>query len=335
MAVTPDGARIVTGSDDKTARIWDAKTGAELARLKGHTGAVTSVAVTPDGARIVTGSDDNTARIWDAKTGAELATLKGHTGTVTSVAVTPDGARIVTGSDDKTVRIWDLFPAGQALIEQAKRVAPRCLTPAQRERYHLASTPPGWCDTIQKWPYDAVTVAEDHMQAERWRDAITAFTSAIALDPKATARLTPRLAAAHYWIAWKAFLDVALRGKPADGLIAALVDGEKAVALAPDDESILDTRGQIHLALGHIDEAFADLDKAIKGGLIYAGTFYGRGRVHELKGNKDAAITDYRKVLELISEAGSSLDDYQKSVQAKTVERLRELGATPPVAPDK
>ena len=36
--MTPDGARIVTGSDDNTARIWDAKTGGELAQLKGHTG---------------------------------------------------------------------------------------------------------------------------------------------------------------------------------------------------------------------------------------------------------------------------------------------------------
>ncbi len=80
--MTPDGARIVTGSQDNTARVWDAKTGAELLKLQGHTGTVTGVAVTPDGARIVTGSDDNTARMWDAKTGAELLKLQGHTGDV-------------------------------------------------------------------------------------------------------------------------------------------------------------------------------------------------------------------------------------------------------------
>ena len=90
--MTPDGARIVTGSADRTARVWDAKTGAELVQLKGHTDEVRSVAVTPDGARIVTGSADRTARIWDAKTGAELAQLKGHTGAVMGVAVTPDGS---------------------------------------------------------------------------------------------------------------------------------------------------------------------------------------------------------------------------------------------------
>jgi dipeptidyl aminopeptidase/acylaminoacyl peptidase len=107
VAVTPDGARIVTGSADKTARVWDASTGAELHQLKGHDGSVLAVAVTPDGARIVTGSVDKTARVWDASTGAELYQLKGHDGSVLAVAVTPDGARIVTGSADKTVRVWD------------------------------------------------------------------------------------------------------------------------------------------------------------------------------------------------------------------------------------
>jgi WD40 repeat protein len=47
VAVTPDGARIITGSDDKTARVWDASTGAQLLKLEGHTSAVLAVAVTP------------------------------------------------------------------------------------------------------------------------------------------------------------------------------------------------------------------------------------------------------------------------------------------------
>ena len=99
--------RIVTGSDDHTARIWEAADGRELARLAGHAARVRSVAVTPDGTRIVTGSLDNTARIWEAASGRELARLAGHDGPVWSVAVTPDGTRIVTGSSDNTARIWE------------------------------------------------------------------------------------------------------------------------------------------------------------------------------------------------------------------------------------
>jgi hypothetical protein len=102
VAVTPDAARIVTGSADGTARIWDAKSGAEIIQLKG-TDVVNSVALTPDGSRIVTGSADGTARIWDAKSGAEIIQLKGHTGEIFSVAVTADG-RVVTASADTTAR---------------------------------------------------------------------------------------------------------------------------------------------------------------------------------------------------------------------------------------
>jgi WD40 repeat protein/energy-coupling factor transporter ATP-binding protein EcfA2 len=107
VAVMRDVPRIVTGSKDNTARLWDARTGEKLLQLEGHTGAIRGVAVTPDGARIVTGSEDKTARVWDATTGAKLLEIKGHTGAVRGAAVTPDGTRIVTGSTDKTARIWD------------------------------------------------------------------------------------------------------------------------------------------------------------------------------------------------------------------------------------
>jgi len=106
-AYSPDGRRIVTASDDKTARIWDATTGAQLTVLSGHNGVVQSAAYSPDGRRIVTASRDKTARIWDASTGTQLAVLSGHDDVVQSAAYSPDGARIVTASRDKTARIWD------------------------------------------------------------------------------------------------------------------------------------------------------------------------------------------------------------------------------------
>jgi WD40 repeat protein len=115
VAVTPDGARIVTGSNDSTARVWDATTGVELLQLKGHPGAVRAVAVTPDGTRIVTVSTDQTARIWDARTGAKDLQLKGHIRSVLDVAVTPDGTRIVTASTDQTARIWDARTGAELL----------------------------------------------------------------------------------------------------------------------------------------------------------------------------------------------------------------------------
>ena len=73
VAFSPDGKRIVSGSDDKTVRVWDAATGQPIgAPLTGHTGAVNSVAFSPDGKRIVSGSDDKTVRVWDAATGQPI-----------------------------------------------------------------------------------------------------------------------------------------------------------------------------------------------------------------------------------------------------------------------
>ena len=60
---SPDGQRIVTGSDDQTARVWEAASGQELLTLKGHSSRILCVAFSPDGQRIVTGSGDQTARV--------------------------------------------------------------------------------------------------------------------------------------------------------------------------------------------------------------------------------------------------------------------------------
>jgi WD40 repeat protein len=104
---SPNGSRIVTASEDKTARIWDAVTGKELAILRGHDGSVSSAAFSPNGLRVVTASGDKTARVWDAVTGKEIAVLRGHDSQVYSAAFSPDGSRVVTASSDKTARIWD------------------------------------------------------------------------------------------------------------------------------------------------------------------------------------------------------------------------------------
>jgi hypothetical protein len=115
VAFSPDGKRVVTGSNDNTAKIWDAANGTELLTLNGHGSGVRSVAFSPDGRRVVTGSFDKTAKLWDGQSGQELLTLKGHADGVFSVAFSPDGRRVVTGGGDKTAKIWDA-ENGQELL---------------------------------------------------------------------------------------------------------------------------------------------------------------------------------------------------------------------------
>ena len=74
---SPDGRRIVTGSWDNTAIVWDAETGKRLRVLRGHNGLVYSTAFSPDGRRIVTASKDTTAIVWDAETGRKASGAPG------------------------------------------------------------------------------------------------------------------------------------------------------------------------------------------------------------------------------------------------------------------
>src|SRR5271157_1461784 len=105
-AFSPTGKRVVTASEDKTARVWDAATGKLVASLQGHTAQVNSAAFSPDGKRGVTASNDKTARVWDAATGKPVTTLHGHTAKVNSAAFSPDGRRVVTAAYDDTARVW-------------------------------------------------------------------------------------------------------------------------------------------------------------------------------------------------------------------------------------
>ncbi|MBT3270041.1 hypothetical protein HN371_23040, partial [Candidatus Poribacteria bacterium] len=108
ITVSRDGKRIVTGSPDHTAKLWDAESGTEIRTFRGHASSVLSVTLSVDGRRLVTSSSDNTAKLWDVKSGTEIRTFRGHTGSVLSVTLSVDGRRLVTGSNDNSAKLWDV-----------------------------------------------------------------------------------------------------------------------------------------------------------------------------------------------------------------------------------
>ena len=136
-AFSPDGRQVVTAATDGLVRVWDLAKRAVVSTLSGHQGPVSSAQFSPDGRRIVSASDDGTARLWETASGQQLAALQDHEGRVSWAAFSADGTRVVTASDDRTARIWPVFPTTQALIDYAKSIVPRQLTPAQRKEFFL------------------------------------------------------------------------------------------------------------------------------------------------------------------------------------------------------
>jgi WD40 repeat protein len=108
LAFSPEGRTALSGSYDRTLKLWDVATGKEVRTFAGHTSMVWSVAFSPDGRTALSGSHDETLKLWDVATGSEIRTFAGHTKTVSSVAFFPDGQSALSGSDDHTLKLWGL-----------------------------------------------------------------------------------------------------------------------------------------------------------------------------------------------------------------------------------
>lgn len=132
-----DGRWLATGSDDRTARVWDldsdpAGTGA---RIIEHSGEVKKLRFQPGGNWLATGSGDNVVSLHDLLApGSDAENLGGHEGTIWNLDFSADGRWLATGSDDTTARLWDLdeLATRPAVIEEAEDVADLAFGPDGR-----------------------------------------------------------------------------------------------------------------------------------------------------------------------------------------------------------
>ncbi len=111
----PEGKRLVSGSEDKTVRLWNAADGKPLTGLHGHQGPVTAVAWSPEGHEFASASQDRTVRLWNAQNRQHLRTLKAGAA-VLSLAYSPQGGQLAAGLADGQISFWDISFREKRLI---------------------------------------------------------------------------------------------------------------------------------------------------------------------------------------------------------------------------
>lgn len=100
--------RLLSGSDDRTTRLWDLKTKKTLKVFSGHSKSIECVAVSPDGKTFATGSTDQTVRIWSVDRDSPLHVLKGHEQYVFALAFDKSGKRLASAGSGPKIRLWEV-----------------------------------------------------------------------------------------------------------------------------------------------------------------------------------------------------------------------------------
>ena len=126
IALTSTGY-LVTGSLDRTLRVWDLGGLSCLNILKGHQDKVNCVVVTPDGKYAISGSEDTKIGIWDVESGMLVNFWEGHTDGVTCLAVSPDGKWLISGGWDQKLRVYEIATSTCMAIMEGHSGTLNCL----------------------------------------------------------------------------------------------------------------------------------------------------------------------------------------------------------------
>jgi len=121
LAFSPDSRALISGSEDKSIKLWDIGTGRLIRTFRGHSSAITAVAFSPDGKSVLSASpanryffsEDKPMKLWDVSTGKLIRNFEGHSNGVHAIAFSFDGKTVLSGGSDGEgfdikLKLWDV-----------------------------------------------------------------------------------------------------------------------------------------------------------------------------------------------------------------------------------
>jgi WD40 repeat protein/serine/threonine protein kinase len=139
VAYSPDGRTILTGAEDRAARLWEAASGRLLAVLY-HREPVTTVAFGPDGRTLLTASSGDAIRVWEGAAAPKPLQVLDQPGAVRALAVSSDGTWVVSGSDDRMARVWHVVSEKLVLVHELRHASPLASVTMSRDGKLLATS---------------------------------------------------------------------------------------------------------------------------------------------------------------------------------------------------
>ena len=271
-----DGTRVVTASDDHTARIWEVPSGRPVATLAGHSDLVTDAVFSPAGDVILSASADGTARLWDARTGLSRATVLRDQASIVAIAFRGADALAITVDAEEqggAVRIWTLAnagesagktaPTGVALAKFSGALSSAAFSP---DRTLIVTVAGG---TASIWNTRDGTLR--HALLPPLREAGVRFAEFTADGEQVVALVedvstqgghpdSPRTGAACVWNTATGDLDLVIAG-PDKGFNGAMINADRTLwVTASDDHTarLWDATGEaLSLLAGHEDQVLA------------------------------------------------------------------------------
>ncbi|HTU90459.1 MAG TPA: M56 family metallopeptidase [Gemmataceae bacterium] len=184
LVISGDGRRLLSGSGwpqgDKTARLWDLKTGKELRVYRAETppvgkgpreqpNEIQAVALSPDGKQAVSAGVGGVVFLWDVESGKEVRRFQGHVGAIYALDFAPDGRHMLSGGRDKTVRLWEVQSGREIRKFEGHTDWVRCVRFARDGKRFLSSGRDG---VMRLWDVDSGKLISQFQAAQGWMDCV-------------------------------------------------------------------------------------------------------------------------------------------------------------------